>query len=322
MSTGLKSSLIVLLLLASSGAAADQGLKGEYFANRNLVGQPVFTRIEAVNFNWLAASPGDPIGVDAFSVRWTGSLTPPESGNYTFGTRTDDGVRLWVAGEIVVDNWTDHGATMNRGKPIQLLAGEPVAIKLEYYENGGDAVMELYWSGPGIEEEMIPAAFLSPTIVVDLRARKPNPANGAVGVNAPLLGWTASEKAMFHNVYFGTSPVLTEADRVATMQALPLTFYYHIPGLTPGTTYYWRVDEIEKDAVTTHIGAVWSFVAQAVTAYYPDPVDGATDTSVTPSLTWLTGAGAVKHQVYFSANRDAVVQGTAEAPKTCSLSTC
>ena len=175
--------------------------------------------------------------------------------------------------------------------------------------------MELYWSGPGIEEEMIPAAFLSPTIVVDLRARKPNPANGTVGVNAPLLDWAASEEAMFHNVYFGTSPVLTEADRVATLQALPLTFYYHIPGLTPGMTYYWRVDEIEKDAVTTHIGAVWSFVAQAVTAYYPDPVDGATDISVTPSLTWLTGAGAVKHQVYFSTNRDAVTQGAAEASK-------
>ena len=79
--------------------AADQGLKGEYFANMTLAGQPVLTRIEAVNFNWGGASPGDPIGVDAFSVRWTGSLTPPESGSYTFGTRTDDGVRLWVAGE-------------------------------------------------------------------------------------------------------------------------------------------------------------------------------------------------------------------------------
>ena len=150
MSPRLKSSLVVFLLLASAGAVCGQeGLKGEYFANMTLAGQPALTRTEAVNFNWGGASPGDPIGVDAFSVRWTGSLTPPESGSYTFGTRTDDGVRLWVGGELIVNNWGDHSATMNRGQPIQLEAGEPVAITLEYYENGGDAVCELYWSGPG-----------------------------------------------------------------------------------------------------------------------------------------------------------------------------
>jgi len=301
------------LFLAFCGTVCGQGLKGEYFTNMRLEGQPALTRIENVNFNWGGGSPGQPIGADSFSVRWTGSLMPPESGNYVFGTRTDDGVRLWVAGDQIISNWTDHAATWNRSVPIALEAGEPVNIRLEFYENGGDAVMEFYWSGPGIDEQIIPARFLSPTTVTNVKARKPNPANGARAVQAPLLEWTAGEGAIFHNVYLGTSPNLTEADLVAARQYFNL--YYHVAGLTPGGTYYWRVDEIEKDGVTTHPGSVWSFTMQAMTAYLPHPADEARGASVAPTLTWLPGAGAVKHQVYFGNSREAVQQGAAGTNK-------
>ena len=301
------------LLLWSCGAVCGQGLKGEYFTNMNLTGQPALTRVENVGFNWGGASPGAPIGADAFSVRWTGGVLPPESGDYIFGTRSDDGVRLWVGGEQIINNWGDHGATWNRSAKIHLDAGEPVGIRLEFYENGGDAVIELYWSGPGIEEQIIPASFLSTTIVVNVKARKPSPANGALSVLAPLLEWTAGDGAAFHNVYLGTSPNLTSADLVASRQYF--TLYYHIQGLTPGTTYYWRVDEIEKDGVTIHTGNVWSFTMQAVTAYFPSPADGAVGVSVTPMLTWMPGTGATKHHVYFGASLDAVTQRTAPTDK-------
>jgi hypothetical protein len=310
-----RSTLLVVagLFLLSCGTVYGQGLKGEYFPNMSLTGQPTLTRTENVGFNWGGSSPGQPIAADLFSVRWTGSLTPPESGEYRFGTRTDDGVRLWVGGDQIINNWSDHGATWNRSTPIYLEAGEPVGIRLEFYENGGDAVMELYWSGPGIDEQIIPASFLSPTVVASVKARKPNPANGALSVLAPLLEWTAGDGAVFHNVYLGAGPNLTEADLVAARQYF--TLYYHVPGLTPGVTYYWRVDEIEKDGVTIHPGNVWSFTMQAITAYYPSPADKAPDASVAPMLTWLPGAGAVKHQIYFGSSLEAVKQGAAGTNK-------
>jgi hypothetical protein len=100
-----------------------------------------------------------------------------------------------------------------------------------------------------------------------LKAQAPDPANGALGVAMPLLRWSKGETAMLHNLYLGTSPDLTDADLKVSRQ--PLTMYYHVQGLEPGATYYWRVDEIEKDGVTIHTGSVWSFVAQALTAYIP-----------------------------------------------------
>ena len=310
---GTRRIVMVGVLLACCGAAQAQGLTGEYFTNTTLSGQPALTRVENVGFNWGGASPGDPIGADQFSVRWTGSLTPPESGMYVFSTNSDDGVRLWVGGDSIVNNWSDHSATVNPGAPIYLEAGVPVSIRMEYYEAGGDAVAQLLWRGPGIENQIIPGAFLTPTVTPSVKARKPNPANGALSVMAPLLEWTAGDGAVFHDVYLGTSPNLTAADLVASRQLF--TIYYHVMGLTPGVTYYWRVDEIEKDGVTMHTGSVWSFTMQATTAYYPGPLDGAADASVTPSLSWLPGSGATKHHVYFGDSLDAVQQGAAGTDK-------
>ncbi|HNS19836.1 MAG TPA: PA14 domain-containing protein [Sedimentisphaerales bacterium] len=317
MSTKSRFLFITALLLASCTVVCGQGLKGEYFSNMTLSGSPVLTRTENVDFNWGGNSPGDPLGTDLFSVRWTGSLMPPETGEYTFATRSDDGVRLWVAGDSVIYNWGDHSATLNTSRPVHLDAGEAVSIQLEFYENGGDAVCQFYWAGPGFEQEIVPAIVLSPTTVQNLRARKPIPADGTLDFNpeVPLIQWTAGDTAMFHNVYFGTTPDLTEADRVSTLQKLAITMYYHPFGITPGTRYYWRVDEVEKDRVTTHVGKVWTFLVQAPTAYYPTPADGAVDASINADLTWLPGTGALQHQVYFSEDLDAVTQGTAAADK-------
>ncbi len=309
--------LIAGSLLLLCAAVQGQGLKGEYFTNMTLSGAPVLTRTENVNFNWGGAAPDAALGADNFSVRWTGSITPLVSADYIFATNTDDGVRLWVAGELIINNWTDHGATRNSSTPVTLEAGKWYGIKLEFYENGGDAVMELYWAGVGEPDQIIPAEVLSPNYIetIPVQARRPNPADGTIGVNvgAPLFEWAKGETAIFHNVYIGTTPELTEADRQATNWAL--LFYYYVPGFTPGTTYYWRIDEVEKDLVTIHTGEVWSFMTQDVTAYYPNPADGTTDASPAQMLTWMPGPAVVKHHLYLSDSLDAVTQGTAEADK-------
>jgi hypothetical protein len=145
------------------------------------------------------------------------------------------------------------------------------------------------------------------------KAWKPVPADKAAAVSMPLLQWSPGEGAVFHDVYLGTSPDLTEANRVA--QRSLMTMYYHAPGLTPGVTYYWRVDEIEANGTTVHPGNVWSFTAQALTAYQPGPADGAVDATPAPTLTWQPGQAALKHHVYFSTEREAVQQRTAGADK-------
>jgi hypothetical protein len=144
------------------------GLPGTYY-NQNGVQRAYFTGAQAVrvdgqvNFDWAAGAPGPAgIGIDDFSVRWSGFVTAPVSGNYTFRTRSDDGVRLYVNGALVIDNWTDHSAANDDSGTIAMTAGTRVPIVMEFYERGGDAVAQLSWSGPATGGfEFIPRASLS-----------------------------------------------------------------------------------------------------------------------------------------------------------------
>ncbi len=146
-----------------------------------------------------------------------------------------------------------------------------------------------------------------------LKARKPDPASGTVGVQMPLFRWSAGNDAMLHNVYLGTTPELGEAQLASPRNPLTM-FYYPLP-LQPGTTYYWRVDEIGKDGATVYPGNVWSFVTQDVKAYYPTPADKANTLSLTPTLTWMAGLAANQHHVYFGDSNDAVSQGAPAVDK-------
>ena len=99
-------------------------------------------------------------GADGFSVAWTGSLKPATTGNYTFYTTSDDGVRLYVNGQLVINNWTDHGATENASKAVSLTGGQIYAVRMEYYEHVGSAVAQLRWSSPQVAKALIPQSVL------------------------------------------------------------------------------------------------------------------------------------------------------------------
>src|SRR5262249_27637506 len=106
------------------------GLTGQYFDNMDLTGATQ-TRIDpTIDFGWGQGAPITGIGVDTFSVRWTGQLLPKYTETYAFTTTSDDGVRLWVNDVLVVDNWTDHASTSNTGT-IALVAGQKVDLKME-----------------------------------------------------------------------------------------------------------------------------------------------------------------------------------------------
>ena len=121
------------------------GLVGEYFDSADLTA-PRLSRVDSiVDFPWGAGAPAANIGADTFSVRWTGFVTPRYSETYTFIVHSDDGLRLWVDGTKIIEDWTNHTARDSQGT-ISLQAGKKYAIKLEYYENVGDASVRLSWS--------------------------------------------------------------------------------------------------------------------------------------------------------------------------------
>lgn len=121
-----------------------EGLKGEYFANTKFQGTPLVRIDKEVNFDWGLGSPDPSIPSNNFSVRWTGKLIPPETRVYEIYARTDDGVRLWIDGKLLIDTWRDRAASVDTAR-IRLEAGREYDIKMEYYEHEGFAVAQLGW---------------------------------------------------------------------------------------------------------------------------------------------------------------------------------
>jgi polygalacturonase len=151
--------------VASGIVSAGTGLTGQYFDAMNFTSAK-FTRTDAmVDFNWALGSPAPSIGVDTFSVRWTGQVQPPYSQTYTFYVTGDDGVRLWVNGVLLIDKWIDQKATEWSGS-IALTAGTKYNIKLEYYENTAVAVSQLRWSSASTPKAIIPRSRLFPNAVM------------------------------------------------------------------------------------------------------------------------------------------------------------
>ncbi len=117
--------------------------KGEYFANRDLAGSPLVVRNDAaISFNWGNGSPAAGIPADNFSVRWTRTL-PFLPDTYRFFVRADDGVRLWVDGNLIIDQWHD-AASATYWADLALTGGSH-NLRLEYYERTGGALVELWW---------------------------------------------------------------------------------------------------------------------------------------------------------------------------------
>ena len=237
------------------------GVRADYYKGMNF-DNFVLTRVDPqINFNW--GDPGGPdpaIGDDNFSVRWTGEVEAAFTETYTFYPRTDDGVRLWVDGLLLVDNWIDRPATEDKGT-IDLIAGTTYSLVMEYYENTAGAVAELRWSSPRTTKELIPQAALS----LPVKASNPNPRSGAVDVaHTVVLTWGPGDNATSHEVYFGTDEqAVTNATKASPEYkgSRALGDESYDPGkLAWESTYYWRVDEINPSHPDSPwVGNVWSF---------------------------------------------------------------
>lgn len=157
------------------------GLKGEYFSDQALTfnGPPTLVREgEAIDFEWGEGSPDPAISADVFTARWTGQVQPQFTESYTFHADTDDGVRLWVNDQLVIDEWEPQAA-VHSSDPIALEAGRLYAIRMEYFESGGDARAKLSWSSPSQAEQLIPRYHLFPDpVAVNLEVATATTAEG------------------------------------------------------------------------------------------------------------------------------------------------
>lgn len=123
------------------------GLLGEYFNNINMKGKPDLVRTDSqLDFGWTLFSPEpDVINYDFYSVRWTGELKPAESGKYNIGITGDDGYRLYIDDELLIDNWNKQ-TFRTITTPYYFTAGQYYNLKLEFYESTGNAKIRLVWN--------------------------------------------------------------------------------------------------------------------------------------------------------------------------------
>jgi alpha-L-fucosidase len=139
------------------------GLKGQYWTNTTFTGAPAMTRTDAsLNFAWRSKGTPDPaIPVDNFSARWSGYVQAQFTGPHTFVAVSDETVKVWVDGHVVIDHSTAHSAAVDSAT-VNLVAGKKYSIRVDYTEHTGEAYLKLLWFNPNRRQRIIPTSQLYP----------------------------------------------------------------------------------------------------------------------------------------------------------------
>ncbi len=337
----------VLLLCLVSNASAQKG-KGNilyewWFGEAgvqvaDLTGDPRYPD-SPDEAEWRTSFEGPVNWRDNYGTRARGYVYPPASGDYNFWISGDDACELWLSTDAdpanvvmvaEVPGWTEAFAWTTypdqKSRAITLTAGQQYYIEALMKEEGGGDSLTVAWGGPviGTGPVIIEGKYLSPVIrPVDMQPREPVPADAAVIWDTWVsVEWTAGVSAVLHDVFFGENSADVEAgtgdtflgNQSATNFIIGFPGYPHPDGLVPGTTYYWRINEVnEADPNSPWVGPVWSFLVAPKTAWAPDPADGAEFVALNTQIKWTAGFGAKLHYVVFGTDFDEVsnaVMGT------------
>jgi len=154
------------------------GLLGSYYNGVNFQNL-VLQRIDStVNFNWGEFSPGSTVNLDNYSARWTGKIQPRYTGTYTFYINSDNGRKVWIDNQLIVDKWTNEYGVTYSGT-IDLIEGQKYDFKVEYYETNGGANIKLEWESPEQVREVIPSSrlFLPDELPLNITDNKVKPSD-------------------------------------------------------------------------------------------------------------------------------------------------
>jgi len=187
------------------------GLLGQYwantagaaFTNAAFDSPATLTRTDAVvNFNWGTGGPDPSIGSANFTARWTGAVQAQYNESYTFTTIAKDGVRLWVNGRLLVNDWTAHGSPATNSGVIALNSQQLYNIQMDYFLNTGSAAAQLLWSSPSTSQAVIPQTqlypYTNPPPTVVLTA----PAGGSTFTAAASMSFSAEADALYNPLSF------------------------------------------------------------------------------------------------------------------------
>ncbi len=218
MRTGWIISWLLLLLggrVAAQAKKPANGLTGEYFNGPNFE-RKVLTRIDpAVDFNWNGQYPGPGVQGEYFSVRWTGKLYPPKSGTYRFSALADDGVRVWVNGKKVIDEWRKQDDSNFTGD-IALTGGRLYDLRIEYFNDWKGSVISVFWemllNNRPSYRSALPRQVIAGKYLVPKRAARSAVA-GKVPVSNPLASSVKPGKT--------SGDVAPLTARIATSSRLP-----------------------------------------------------------------------------------------------------
>ncbi len=213
-----------------------EGLLGQYYPNTSasnpFIGSPLVRTDAVINFNWNTTSPDPSIPNINYTVRWTGMLQPLFNETYTFFTTTDDGVRLWVDNQLVIDHWSPQAPTTWSGS-ITLKAMQHYAVEMDYFQAQGGAVAQLAWSSPSTAQSIIPQSQLYPITSLPPVYFTPSgffsngvfqlPASGLAGGNYIFQGSTDLLNWVSLSTNVASTPLFNLVDPAATN--FPHRFY-------------------------------------------------------------------------------------------------
>jgi len=204
---------------------------------------------------------------------------------------------------------------------IQEIVGRPG------WSAGNSLVLIINGSGENTAEAFEGEPAAAPLLHIELSSKfasSPTPPDGSKYEDTwASLGWEVGETAVTHDVYMsdnfddvndGTAAAF-QGNQALAFLTVGFPGFPYPEGLVPGTTYYWRVDEVEADGTTKHRGNVWSFWIPSKSAYNPSPRDGGKAVMTDATLSWTPGFGAKLHSVYFGDDLDTVTNAAGGLPQ-------
>jgi beta-glucosidase len=202
--------------------ASGKGVRAEYFANKDLAGTAGATKNdENIDFHWNNVSPADGVPAKNFSVRWTGELTAPATGDYRLGVNADNGVRLFLDDKAIVDDWNYVGER-TLTTPVHLEAGHAYKLRMEYFHTDWESAAQLVWE---------PSTLLNDAVAA---ARQADVTIAVVGLTAQMEG---EESSFSSPGFFGGDRVDLDLPRTQQnmLEALAATGKPLIVVLTSGS---------------------------------------------------------------------------------------
>jgi beta-glucosidase len=272
-----------------------QGALGEYFNNRDMKGEPVFTRLDDnINFYWEHQSPRYDLPDDDFGVRWTTYLVPPETGSYAIGSWGSSGYEILLDGKQIIAERNEHHA-FHKESQVNLEAGNKYKIEVLYKNYAGDADMKLLWAQPRTDmlKKAVAAANEADAVVLVLGLSQrlegeemPIKIDGFSGGDRTSLNLPAVQEKLFEAVAATGKPVVVvltsggavsvnrEQDKAAAVilagyggqqggnAVADVLFGDYNPGGRLPVTYYKSIDQIPAFENYDMKGKTYRFFAQ------------------------------------------------------------